>query len=105
MIKQLDQFENPYYEELLKIKTSEELNSKLGLYHILRKDYKNFKFNSNFVGVSTIDLSIPKAKLLGNLEEEAKEILKQKSLDSYILLATVRHPDKIERQIIIFPEN
>jgi len=92
-MKTLKQVENPYYNELLKIKTSEELNLTLGLYQLLRKDYKTFKFKSDLIGISSLELSVPKVKTLGNLFDEINLLMIEKSLLYYMLISTVRLPE------------
>lgn len=76
------------------MKTSKELNSKLGIGLVMRKDYKNFKFSDQLLGISSIDLEIGDLITTQHetLQQEMKKIIAEKSLDAFIILAAFK-PD------------
>jgi len=96
-----------YANELLRMKTSKEMNIQLGIDLILKKDYKNYEWNEKRVlcGISVV--FNPLHMLLSTfgvdkLKQKIQERMKNNNLNFYAIIAQFYQKETASRELMLF---
>ncbi len=97
-----------YYSELISKKTNRELNIKLGLDLILRKDYKNYVWKNCVTGISVVFNPIHEILFTFGVDivkNSLKERMAENNLNFYAIISQVYLKGAPSRELIFFDEN